>query len=293
MRGTTSRAAFEIFREGVRARSNPFTQERWQASHDFFKKAIEKDTGLSFAEARAKRVGYPRAWSWMAYGLALSYFEGWQSASPLKDVEEFSDLALALDEFDYHNHWVAAFVHLLTGNTKRVEEHMNESLDLNEEDSNMNVLNEMADVLVWLGRPDEAVKLLDRGRRTTDWNRWSMAWSFYFMAKDNPAYYDRALKEISRTFWKPGQEQYERDIQLLVAAIYAQKAALLEQEGRSSEAAVALKYSQAAKSVFDAERSGWTIADEMRRMPFANTEAGKASRDHWQDGLSRIGLAAK
>ena len=163
MRGTKSKDAFKRFRDGVRARALPLTEDRWEESDKCFREAIELDTELSFDQALAQEKGYPRAWSWMGYGVALSYFEGWRDKAVIDDAIKYADLSVKLDEFDYENHWVAAFVHLLDGDTTKVEEHMKEALELNEEDLNMGLLNEMADVLVWLGRPDDAIKLTKTG----------------------------------------------------------------------------------------------------------------------------------
>ena len=224
----------------------------------------------------------------MAYGVALSYFEAWQGAAAIGDAVKYADLSVALDKFDYENHWVAAFVHLLNGDAKKAAEHMDEALYLNEEDLNMGLLNEMADVLVWLGRPDDAIKLLKRGRRTTDWNRWSMAWSYYFKANDDPIFYDLALEEIHSTFWRPGQEEYEYDIQLLAAAIYIQKASLLPVDSESAKEMQ--RRSKEAMDAFRKERPKWTLADEMRRMPFAKSPDGNSARAHWEDGLKKLGF---
>jgi len=290
MRGTRSKVAFEIFREGVRARALPLTRARWQQSDQFFRDAIAKDTGLTFEDALAKRCGFPRAWSWMAYGVALSFFEGWQGPKAIDDAIAYVDLSIELDEFDYENHWVAAFVHLLAGNIGKVDHHMQEALYLNEEDLNMSLLNEMADILVWLGRTDEAIKLLERARRTPDWNRWSMAWCYYFKGKQNPAFYDKALDELSRCFWKPGQEEYEHDMQLLVAAINAQKESLAHANNDPQKAAEYRKNVDDGMKNFSNGKQAWSILDEMRRMPFADTPEGRAQRDHWRDGLQKIPL---
>jgi tetratricopeptide (TPR) repeat protein len=292
MRGTQSTDAFELFKAGVRARALPLTRERWEQSHKYFQEAIAVDTGDSFENAKTGRKGYARAWSWMAYGVALSYHEGWQGESAKAEAIDYAKISVEVDKFDYDNHWVAAFVHLLNGDTAKVEEHMNEALYLNEEDLNMSLLNEMADVLVYLGRTDDAIKLLDRARRITDWNHWSMAWSLYFKGKQDPIFYDRALEETRRTFWQPGEPEYEYDIQLLVGAIRVQKEAHFQSIGQSAQAAEERRKAQHAFDRFRSvdARKDWKLADELRRMPFAKTDAAKANLDHWVDGLKKLGL---
>jgi tetratricopeptide (TPR) repeat protein len=291
MRGTTSKEAFELFRLGVRARALPLTLERWQASHAWFQQAIEKDTGLTFADARQAGVGFPRAWAWMAYGITMSYFEGWQPSTALDEALEYATRAVALDPYDYQNHWGAAFVHLVAGNVDQADSHKEEALYLAEEDLNMNLLNEMADVLVFLGSTDAAIALLQRARRVSDWNRWSLAWSYYFKARENPEYYDLALVELENTFWKPGAEQYEIDMQLLVAAVCWRKASLHEANHEPERAQEQRAKSAAALQQFLQARPNWTIANEHRRMPFATASASAlAARDHWFDALRELGL---
>src|SRR5262245_48114641 len=147
MRGTQSKEAFERFKAGVRARALPLTEQRWQESHQAFQEAIALDTGLPFAQARTQKVGYPRAWSWMAYGVVLSTFENFAGAGTFAEAQEYADYSVQLDPYDYDNHWVAAFVNLVNDNSAQAGVHMNEALYLNEEDLNMSLLNEMADIL--------------------------------------------------------------------------------------------------------------------------------------------------
>lgn len=286
MRGTQSRDAFERFKVGVRARALPLTEERWLESHQAFQDAIAIDTGLTFDQARAQKTGYPRAWSWMAYGVVLSFFEKFPGAGTVAEAIEFADNSVQLDEYDYDNHWVAAFVHLVNGSAEQAEEHMNKALYLNEEDLNMNLLNEMADVLTYLGRTDDAIKLLERARRTTDWNHYSMAWCLYFKGKNDPIFYDRALEETRQTYWQPGEVEYEFDIQLLVAAIHIQKAYYYQGINQPVYENEQREKAQKALALIQSKRMNWTLEDELRRLPFA--ASGQENRDHWVDALNKL-----
>jgi hypothetical protein len=287
MRGTQSKDAFESFKVGVRARALPLTETRWQQSDQAFRRAIEIDTGLTFDQALEQRKGYPRAWSWMAYGRVLSYFENYPNAGTIAEGIQYADLSVELDPYDYDNHWVAAFVHLANGSAQQAEMHMNEALYLNEEDLNMNLLNEMADILTYLGRTDDAIKLLERARRTTDWNHYSMAWCLFFKGMDDPIFYDRALEETRKTYWQPGEEEYEHDIQLLVAAIHIQKAANFRSLNQPEYEQEQNDKAQKALALFQNRRSAWTRADELKRLPFAG--GGQRNRDHWDDALTKLG----
>jgi hypothetical protein len=295
MRGTNNRRAFDYFWEGAKLRGMPLTLAIWERSDKLFRQAIEEDTGLGFEEARKKRTGFPRAWSWKAYGITMSYFLGREGSkeSLIGEALDLVGISLEGDKFDYQNHWVAAFIHLVAGNIDRVEGHKREALALNAEDQNTGVMNEMADVLVWLGRPDEALKLLERTRHIGDWNRWSVAWAFYAKAKDDPIFYDWALREIGRTFGRPGDQNYEFDIDLLTAVIRVQKAEIFERQGDKENAEKQRELANLARGRFLAEnaRQGWRQSDERRRMPFAaNDDAAQALQRHWLDGVAKLGL---
>ena len=111
----------------------------------------------------------------------------------------------------------------------------------------------------------------------------------YFKGRQDPIFYDRALEETRRTFWQPGELEYEYDIQLLVGAIRVQKEAYFQNIGQSAQAAEERRKAQEAFAQFrnaDA-RKDWKLADELRRMPFAKTDAAKANLDHWVDGLKK------
>jgi tetratricopeptide (TPR) repeat protein len=294
MRGTTSKTAFNLFREGVRVRVKPIDMERWAESEGFFRQAIEADTGTDVESAFAARMGFPRAWSWIAYGRALTWLEGWQDGKTefLDSAVAFAGLGVERDPFDYDTHWVAAFVYLAAGDADRAETHRLEALDLVEEDHNPHLFNEMADILVWLGRADEAHQMLQTTRRITDWNRWSMAWSLYFKAQADPAFYEPALAEAESTFWQPGDERYEDDIQLLIAVITTQQAEMFDAINDPANAAQKRQRAETAYDTFKATTEDWTITKELHRMPFGPSAEAQAARDHWIDGLTKLGMPA-
>jgi hypothetical protein len=294
MRGTSSKTAFNLFRKGVHVRSNPITMELWAESEDWFRQAIEEDTGTNLESALAARVGYPRAWSWIAYGRALTWLEGWQDdkAGFLDSAVTFAELGVELDAFDYDTHWVAAFVHLAAGDANRAEGHRVEALDLVEEDHNPYLFNEMADILVWLGRAEEAHQMLEKTRRITDWNRWSTAWSLYFKAQEDPLLYESALAEAEGTFWQPGDERYEDDIQLLIAVIAIQQAEVFDAVNDPVNAELKRQRAETAYDKFKSTTENWTIAKELHRMPFGPSPKAQAARDHWIQGLTRLGMQA-
>ena len=62
-----------------------------------------------------------------------------------------------------------------------------------------------------------------------------------------------ALEEIHSTYWRPGQEEYEHDIQLLAAAIYLQKHLIFQASGQTAKAAA---MDRKSKEAMDAFRKG-------------------------------------
>jgi hypothetical protein len=279
-----------MFMKGVHARALPMTQPSFVESDGWFRQAIAEDTGLTFQQADDAGIGYPRAWAWMAYGMALTAQEPWQVGGTIARAVELANRAVLLDINDYDTHWVAAFVHLVNGNSEQARVHRKEALYLVGEDRNLHLLNEMADVLVWQGKPQRAFELLEKTRRTTDWNRWSMAWSLYFLARDVPSLYESALFEAELTFWKPGDPHYEIDIQLLIAAITMRQADWLDANNQPIWADQKRQKSQAALTLFMEQKPGWTLLDEMIRMPFAATTAGQSLRNHWSDTMIKLGF---
>lgn len=289
MRGTTSIEAFGYFKQGVQIRKLPLTQQRFEESTKWFKKAIKTDTGLTFNQAKDQDKGYARAWSWMAYGFAMACFEGWEGQAGLDKAVEYAQRSVNIDQFDYQNHWVASIARLINGEPTVARGHLDKALELCEEDLNMGLRNEMADIYVWLGEPDMAIDLIKQTRRISDWNHWSLAWAYYFKAMNNPDFYDKALEELDKTYWQPGQEPYELDIQLLAAAIHAQQAALHTANGETDQANAKTIMANAALELFKMEKQNWTITNEQKRMPFA--PEAQALSDHWVDGLTKLNLA--
>jgi tetratricopeptide (TPR) repeat protein len=130
----------------------------------------------------------------------------------------------------------------------------------------------MADCLVYAGDLDAALELVNQARRIPDWDRWVLAWSYYFKARNDDHFYNLALSELRQMFRRPGEAKYLFETKLLEAAIHAQ-------QGNSGEAAAAL-------SAFLKSKPGWTVAKEQARSPFAHGLDG----NHWDDGLHKAGL---
>jgi adenylate cyclase len=118
--------------------------------------------GLAFA--------YPRA----AYGwLDMDGDEG------LRRAEEAAEKALALDPDNYDAHYARAFVYARRGEQELAIQRYKVALDLNP--SAANVMAALSSPLMYSGRVDEALEVLERAVRLDphhpDWFKWNLAWA--------------------------------------------------------------------------------------------------------------------
>ena len=234
MRGTTSKTAFKHFKQAIRG-FPVTTQAGFDASVELLKKALAADPN------------YPRAKGWLAYAYATGANDvwlkkskhkaeaKWTQAKALKVAEGLAKEAVESDEGDYDNHWALAYVQLNKKSFGDAKASYERALDLN--DNNMNLLAEMADGLVHMGRPDDAIEKIFRARRVWDWHRWVLAWAYYFKGRTDPIYYDLALSEIREMYLKPGEAGYTPEVLLLSAALHAQKEAVYKKAKRTKLAA--------------------------------------------------------
>ncbi|MEK6249092.1 MAG: tetratricopeptide repeat protein [Planctomycetales bacterium] len=133
-------------------------------------KAIEVDPtssagylGLSFAYAQAHSNGW----------LDLSRGEA------LKRARESAEKALELDPDNYNAHYARGAVHVQAGEQDQAIARHQKSIDLNP--SATNVMASMSEPLVFTGRVEEAIKLLQRAMRLDphhpDYFYWNLGWA--------------------------------------------------------------------------------------------------------------------
>jgi tetratricopeptide (TPR) repeat protein len=261
MRGTTNQDAWRAYLAGERLFSINSKQRMGQARK-------------KFAEAVDLDPCFARGHGYLSYVLTRSVQLGWLCDDDLQTAERHARKAVKLDPYDYAVFWDLGYCLLGQGKLKAALKEYDRALDLYENftdllDRKHGLLAEIAEAYVFDGRPDDAIKLLQRAKRTPDWYSWNLGWAHY-----NARDYDAALKELECIRSKPGDDEHVFDVQLMIAACYAQK-------GNTTMA-------QNNLSLFRKNKSGAVTLNGVRkRVAFKN----KRDRDHWLEGLRRAGVA--
>ncbi len=243
-----------------------------------FKKAVKLDDRFA------------RAYGWLAYTYVTGHVDDWRfpkadagltAAQRLKKARELADWAVKLAPYDYDTLWAKGFVRLHTGDARVAEAHFNSARTLNY--GNRELLAENADERVYAGHPDKAIELVMRARAIPDWQRWVLAWAYYFKARKDPIFYDMALEELRRTTGQPGQGRTPGEILILLAAIHGQKSRLPKNPRAADDGRQAQAYRKAFRKL---RKSTRTRKDFDKTNPFRRN----ADRRHWQNGLAAAGF---
>ena len=261
--GTTNAAAYKLWKDGRKLL--PITsQANFDESLAMMKKAISLDGK------------FPRAFSRLSYLYVTGVIDGWDfepgwsDHKKLVEAQRLAKNAVSLDRYDYDTHWALAFVYLNRQNGKAAIPEYRKAVDLN--DSNMNLLAEMADALVYVGKPDEAIQKLIQARRIFDWHRWVLAWAYYFKGRKDKLYYGYAHDELRRMVIPPHDQRYPAEIMLLSAAVYVRMNKIVQ--------------AKKEMKMFLSRTPDWTVAKEKKRASALNS----ADTKHWLDALSKAGL---
>lgn len=263
MRGTNNPDAFKAYLEGERLFSI-ISEADMNRSRKKFEDAITLDPS------------YARAHGYLSYTYARSVLAGWAPESDIKKAISLAKKAVKLDPNDYAPHWDLAFAYLNDRQFKMAMKEYGKALDLYTNftdllDRKHGLLAEMAEAYIYVGKPDKAIAMLERAQSIPDWYRWNLGWAYY-----NAKEYDLAIQELGKMTLEPGDPGYVMDVQLFVAAAYAQK-------GNLTMAKAALK-------LFTQNVPGrYTIQDAKKRGRFKYT----THEEHWLDGLRKAGLPEK
>ncbi len=243
-----------------------------------FKKAVKLDGRFA------------RAYGWLAYTYITGHLDDWKFpkseagltvAQRLKKARELADQAVKLAPNDYDTLWAKGFVRLHTGDARVAEAHFNKARALNY--GNRELLAENADERVYAGHPDKAIELIMRARAIPDWQRWVLAWAYYFKARKEPIFYDLAVQELQQLTDQPGQGRTPGEILILLAAIYGQKSRLPKNPRAGDDGKRAQEYRKAFRKLRNSTR---TRQDFDKTNPFRRT----TDRQHWQNGLKTAGF---
>ena len=274
---TDKGAAFAEWKAGMRL--FPLnSQGDFNGAMRHFKKAIRLDDRFA------------RAYGWLAYTYVTGHIDDWKfpkakagmtAAQRLKEARKLADRAVKLAPNDYDTLWAKGFVRLHTGDAKVAENHFNKARALNY--GNRELLAENADERVYAGHPDKAIELVMRARAIPDWQRWVLAWAYYFKARKDPIFYDMAVEELHQITGQPGQGRTPGEILILLAAIHGQKSRLAKNPQAGADHKRAQNYRKAFRKLRKSKR---TRRDFDKTNPFRRA----TDRQHWQNGLKAAGF---
>ncbi len=243
-----------------------------------------------FKEAIDLDDRFARAYGWLAYTYVTGHIDDWKFpkaeagltvAQRLEEARKLADQAVKLAPNDYDTLWAKGFVRLHTGDAKVAENHFNKARALNY--GNRELLAENADERVYAGHPDKAIELIMRARAIPNWQRWVLAWAYYFKARKDPIFYDMALQELQQVTEQPGHGRAPGEILILLAAIHGQKSRLPKNPKAADDERQATECRKAFRKLRNSRR---TRQDFDKTNPFRRT----ADRQHWQNGLKAAGF---
>ena len=233
---------------------------------------------------------FARAYGWLAYTYVTGHIDDWKfpkvkggmaAAQRLQEARMLADKAVRLAPNDYDTLWAKGFVRLHTGDARVAEMQFNKARELNY--GNRELLAENADERVYAGHPDKAIELIMRARAIPDWQRWVLAWAYYFKARKDPIFYDMALAELQQVTERPGQGRTPGEILILLAAIHGQKSRLPKNPKSGDDDRRAKAYCKEFRKLRNSAR---TRQDFDQANPFRRAK----DRQHWQDGLKAAGF---
>lgn len=213
MRGTGCEAAHEAFLEGKYA-FNLSSREALEESRRCFERATRLDPAFA------------RAWSALSYTYIQGGLLGW-SRNPRMDMAtagRFARRGAELAPDDYFTRWHFAFYLLNSQQADRAAAECEAALRLCEESQDL--LVEMAEALVCAGRLEQGIAMIERARRTADWERRNETVLRCLSARDAASGYEDAVATLARLHRKPGDPRSLIDVQLLTAAFKGPGAAV-------------------------------------------------------------------
>ena len=212
MRGTTNEEAFSALTWKANGCSRSRRATQMAQSRRKFEEAIKLDDCFA------------RAYGYLSYVITRSVANGWLNADHMVAAEAHARKAVKLDPHDYAPYWDLGYCLLGQGKLKSGVDPIRSCLwtstrtFTDQLDRKHGLLAEVAEAYVFDGRPEDAIKMLERAKRFPDWYTWNLGWAYY-----NARDYDCAIKELESMRSKPGDEGYVMEVQLMLAAAYAQK----------------------------------------------------------------------
>jgi TolB-like protein len=228
----------------------------------YHNKAIEAEQCL--ARAVALDPNYVHALAWRSLALTLSYtLDGLRSPGMIELALATAQKALDLDDADGWSHQAMGYACMRSGQMQLAGQHLDRAHQLNPND--VNIAGDRANWLMFTGRPEEAIRLLDaalhRDPYPPTWIWEVRAYVLYHLKRYEEAI-AACLNGDPQPYWMPG----------LLAAAYAQL-------GRSEDTRKAV----AAMLKFKPDCTLHTFAA-------LAADADPRMREHLIDGLRKAGL---
>jgi tetratricopeptide (TPR) repeat protein len=213
MRGTGCEAAHQAYLEGKFAFSLS-SREALEESRRCFERATRLDSGFA------------RAWSALSYTCIQTQLMGWSrdAGLDLATAGRFARRGADLAPEDYFTRWHLAFYLLNSDQPERAAAECETALRLCGESQDL--LVEMAEALICAGRLEDGIALIERARRTADWERRNETVLRCLSARNEANGYEDAVAALARLHRKPGDPRSLIDVQLLAAAFKGPGAAV-------------------------------------------------------------------
>lgn len=163
--------AFEYFLEGLRY-FDEYTKEGSEQARLSFLKAVAADPSLSDAHS----------------GLAWTYINGFRwgwtdldRGEALVRARKEAQIALELAPYNHRSHFTKAVVHMQAGEREQAFAGFEKALELNPNAAD--VMQNLAEALVYVGRFPEAIALMQKSMRLDPhhpgWYYWNLGWAQY------------------------------------------------------------------------------------------------------------------
>lgn len=299
MRGTSDHRAFQDFVRAVLG--FPPTPRNGLTAEEVFQNSFRILTDLAELDPP-----FPRAIGWKAYALALTVYEGWP-LPPEHEVEDDERLDLAkqlalraveLDPTDFDVHWALADVCLIRGEFKEAQQEFEQALYLNGDERHPNLFAEAASAMMQIGLHDESDKLFRKAERRADWHHWMRGIGLFLRAgrsdNEQELLLDRALDELKSAKAQPGEDFYQEELQLMLAAVYWRKHEIEQSKLRSARdpeernriernSARNKKEAEGAIRRFHDRRTGWDRDRAKRSLSLNRTD-----RRYWHETVDAL-----
>jgi tetratricopeptide (TPR) repeat protein len=229
MRGTTDKVLYNQFINATNA--FPPTGRDGKTAQQVFQDSYAALDDL------ATNNPFPQALAWKAYALALSVYECWplpasatehgmSEKDRLDKAKTLGEQATSQDDTDYDVHWGLADVYLIRGDFDGAVTEFERALELDRDGRHPSLFAEAASAMMQAGQFDKAEHYFRRAR-LPDWHHWMHAIFLFLKAGRatgaRESFLNAALDDLKSTSTQVGDDFYQGEIQLVLAAVHWRK----------------------------------------------------------------------